>query len=118
MDHLNENPCIYFSDDAPTVSNCDQCDASYKPSNHSLTEASVEESIGVNFDEVAVNKDDDNKYVHDNKYIVFHHQLFDLFSCCPVCSGPSTGSMVKKVGLLIIVNWVCQENNCSFQGMW
>ena len=46
----------------------------YIPSNHSLTEAVVEESMGVNVDEVAVNKDDyDNKYVHHNKYIVFHH---------------------------------------------
>ncbi|KAK2141416.1 hypothetical protein LSH36_1105g00023 [Paralvinella palmiformis] len=90
MDHLNERPCTSFSEDAPTLSDCDKYDASYIPSNLCLREAVVEEYVGLNVDEVAVNKDDDNKYVHENKYIIFHHQLFDLFSCFPVCSGLSS----------------------------
>ena len=71
--------CTSFSEEAPTVSDCDKCDASYTPCNLSSAEAVVEECIGVNVDEVAVNKDDDNKYVHEKKYIVLHCQLFDLF---------------------------------------
>ncbi|KAK2149837.1 hypothetical protein LSH36_435g04014 [Paralvinella palmiformis] len=48
--------CISFSEEAPTVSDCDKCDASYIPCNLSSAEAVVEECIGVNVDEVAVKR--------------------------------------------------------------
>jgi hypothetical protein len=112
LDNYIESPSTSFAED--------DCDTSYLPSNLSLMEAVAEESMDVTVDEVAGNEDGDdgNEYVQEKKYIVFHSQLFDLFSCCPVCGGASTASVFKKVGSLIIVKWVCQEDSCSFQRMW
>ncbi|KAK2157794.1 hypothetical protein LSH36_184g02005 [Paralvinella palmiformis] len=77
----------------------------YIPSNHSLTEAVVEESMGVNVDEVAVNKDDDNKvqrmlYFTKNKRI--RQRITVMFKAMPL-----EYPLPRKIGLnnYFILDW-------------
>ena len=54
----------------------------------------------------------------ERKFLVFESKLLELFESCPVCSGPSQGSVEHISGTMVKIMHKCINNECSFRKVW
>ena len=54
----------------------------------------------------------------EDKFIVFYHELMDLFKTCPLCASPATASISKTQGTCIIVQQFCTSTTCGHRRRW